>query len=85
MASPIGGAVGTSLVASDSKSVVITLLTAILQGVATGTFLYVAFIEVISYELANLHPDYVSHRLLLVLSVLIGFSTFAGLSFIHDH
>ena len=85
VASPIGGAIGTSLIASDSESVAVTLLTAILQGMATGTFLYIAFIEVISYELTNLEPEYVSHRLLLVLSILIGFSTFAGLSFIHDH
>ena len=85
LASPMGGAIGTSLVASDGESVGLTLLNAILQGMATGTFLYVAFIEVISYELTNIEPKYMAHRLLLVLSVLIGFATFASLSFIHDH
>lgn len=85
LASPIGGGIGTSLVADDSESVQVTLLNAILQGLATGTFLYIAFIEVISYELTNLEPEYVSHRLLLVLSILIGFSAFAGLSFIDEH
>ena len=85
LASPIGGGIGTSLVAGDSESVQVTLLNAILQGLATGTFLYIAFIEVISYELTNLEPEYVSHRLLLVLSILIGFSAFAGLSFIDEH
>lgn len=84
LASPIGGGIGTSLVAGDSESVQVTLLNAILQGLATGTFLYIAFTEVISYELTNLEPEYVSHRLLLVLSILIGFSAFAGLSFIDD-
>ena len=85
LASPLGGGIGTVLAADDSDSVAITLLNAILQGLATGTFFYVAFIEVISYELTNIEPEYVSQRLLLVLSILIGFSTFAGLSFIHDH
>lgn len=85
VASPIGGGIGTSLVAGDSESVQVTLLNAILQGLATGTFLYIAFIEVISYELTNLEPEYMSHRLLLVLSILTGFSAFAGLSFIDEH
>ena len=85
LVSPLGGGIGTVLAADDSESVEVTLLDAILQGLATGTFFYVAFIEVISYELTNIEPEYVSQRLLLVLSILIGFSTFAGLSFIHDH
>lgn len=85
MASPVGGGIGTGLVAGHSESVALTLLNAILQGLATGTFLYVAFVEVISYELTNIEPRYLSHRLLIVLCILIGFSTFAGLSFIHDH
>lgn len=85
VASPIGGGIGTALVAGHSDSVVLDLLNAILQGLATGTFLYVGFVEVISYELTNLEREYLSHRLLLVLSIMIGFSTFSGLSFIHDH
>lgn len=85
MASPVGGAIGTVLEVSNSDSVAITLLNAILTGLATGTFLYIAFIEVISYELTNLDPEYMAHRLLLVLSISIGFAVFAGLAFIHDH
>ena len=82
LASPVGGGIGASLVTGDSESVAVTLLNAILSGLATGTFFYVAFIEVISYELTNIDWQYVSQRLLLVLSILIGFATFAGLSFI---
>ena len=85
LASPVGGGIGTGLVASDSESAVITLLDAILSGLATGTFLYVAFVEVISYELTNIEKKYAAYRLLLVLSIVIGFTTFAGLAFIHDH
>ena len=85
LASPVGGGIGAILVARNSESVTVSLLNAILSGLATGTFFYVAFIEVISYELTNIDWRYVSQRLLLVLSVLIGFAMFAGLSFIHDH
>ena len=84
VASPIGGGIGATLAASDGESVTVTLLNAILSGLATGTFFYVAFIEVISYELNNIERQYVSQRLLLVLSISIGFSVFAGLSFIQD-
>jgi len=65
--------------------VTVTLLNAILSGIATGTFFYVAFIEVISYEMTNIEPQYKSHRLLLVLAITIGFTVFAGLTFVHDH
>ena len=85
LTSPIGGAIGTILVASNTGSVTLTLLNAILQGIATGTFLYIAFIEVISYEMRNIEPQYKAHVLLLVLAILIGFTTFASLSFVHHH
>ena len=84
LASPVGGGIGTGLVASDSESAAVTLLDAILRALATGTFFYVAFVEVISYELTNIEQKYIAHRLLLVLSILIGFSMFTGLSFIHE-
>ena len=84
LASPVGGAVGTILAASDGESVTITLLSAILSGIATGTFFYVAFIEVISHEMTSIEPQYKSQRLLLVLAIMIGFAVFAGLSFLHD-
>ena len=80
----MGGAIGTVLASSDGESVTITLLNAILSGIATGTFFYVAFVEVISYEMASIEPQYKAHRLLLVLAIVIGFTTFAGLSFIPD-
>ena len=84
VASPIGGGIGTGLVASGSETAAVTLLDAILSALATGTFLYVGFVEVISYELTNIEKKYIAHRMLLVLSLLIGFSTFAGLSFIRE-
>ena len=84
VASPVGGGIGTALVASDSETAGVTLLDAILSALATGTFLYVGFVEVISYEITNIEKKYLEHRLLLVLSIVIGFTTFAGLSFIRE-
>ena len=84
VASPVGGGIGTALVASGSETAGVTLLDAILSALATGTFLYVGFVEVISYELTNIEKKYLKHRLLLVLSIVIGFTTFAGLSFIRE-
>ena len=80
----MGGGIGASLAASDGESVTVTLLNTILSGLATGTFFYVAFIELISYELTNIEQQHVLQRLLLTLSISIGFSTFVGLSFIQD-
>ncbi|XP_065902856.1 zinc transporter ZIP1-like isoform X2 [Dysidea avara] len=84
LASPIGGAVGIALAVSDSQSVTVTALNAILLSLATGTFFYIAFIEVIGYELANVDPNYHKHRLLLILGIVLGFALFAGASFIPD-
>ena len=84
VASPLGAVVGTILSSSDGESVTITLLNAILSGIATGTFFYVAFVEVISYEMSYIEPQYKAHRLLLVLAIVIGFTIFAALSFIQD-
>ena len=82
MASPIGGAVGTILAVSNGQSPAITLLNAILLSLATGTFLYIAFVEVIGYELSNVEPKYFSHRMLLVLGIALGYALFAALTFI---
>ena len=84
LASPIGGGVGIALAVSNSDSVTVTVLNAILLSLATGTFFYIAFIEVIGYELANVDPQYHKHRLLLVLGIILGFALFAGASFIPD-
>jgi len=84
LASPIGGGVGIALAVSNSHSVAVTLLNAILLSLATGTFFYIAFIEVIGYELAHVNPAYHKHRPLLVLGIVLGFTAFAGVSFVQD-
>jgi len=82
LASPIGGSVGIALAVSNSDNVIVTMLNAILLSLATGTFLYIAFIEVIGYELINIEPQHHKHRLILILAILLGFSLFAGVSFV---
>ena len=84
LASPIGGGIGIALAVSDSESVTITILNAILLSLATGTFFYIAFIEVIGYELANVDPQYHKQRLLFIIGIILGFIVFAGASFIDD-
>jgi len=85
MTSPIGGSVGIILAVGNSDSATVTMLNAILLSLATGTFFYIAFIEVIGYELANVEPGYHKHRLLLIIGILLGFALFAGVSFVPDH
>jgi len=84
LASPIGGGIGIALAVTNGESVTVTMLNAILLSLATGTFFYVAFIEVIAHELANVEPGYQKHKLLLVLGIVLGFAVFAGASFISD-
>ena len=84
LASPIGGAVGIALAVSNSHSPTITMLNAILLALATGTFFYIAFIEVVGYELSHVNPAYHKYRLLLILGIVLGFALFAGASFIQD-
>jgi len=85
VASPIGGGVGIALAVSNSESVPITVANAILLSLATGTFLFIAFIEVIGYELISVDPRHHKHRLILVLAILLGFALFAGVLFVPGH
>jgi len=85
LASPIGGSIGIVLAVSNSDSVIVTMLNAILLSLATGTFFYIAFIEVIEYELANVEPRYHKYRLLQIIGIILGFVLFAGVAFVPDH
>ncbi|XP_002740474.1 zinc transporter ZIP1-like [Saccoglossus kowalevskii] len=76
---PIGIAIGIGVMeeASDFTS---SLINGILQGLATGTFLYVTFFEVLAHEM-NGGKD----RLLKVLFMILGFSVICGLLFLHNN
>ncbi len=68
---PLGVAMGTGLMAKQSPSLALDMTSAVLQGVATGTFLYVTFFEVLQTEVGN------DQDVVKVLFVLFGFACIA--------
>ena len=77
--SPIGIGAGIGLM-DIASPVVHSLLNGILQGIASGTFLYVVFFEILPHEFNSKEnqPD----RLLKLLCLLVGFATVTGLIFL---
>ena len=72
-ASPAGMGIGI-LMSDLERTLSVDFANAILQTIAGGTFLYITFFEVLPHEFNQ--PD---NRMLKCLSVIIGFSCFAGL------
>ena len=73
---PIGMGLGLAVLSSFSSTVAL-FFSGILQGIATGTFLYVTFFEVLPHEL-NISDD---NKTLKVLFVLLGFAVIAGICY----
>ena len=73
---PIGIATGI-IVDQKFSDFTHSVFNGLLQGLATGTFLYITFFEVLPHEM---HSP--SDRLLKVLCLLLGFSTICGLLFL---
>ncbi|KAM3626212.1 uncharacterized protein V6R79_024813 [Siganus canaliculatus] len=73
MMSPIGIAIGISVMEAQLASG--TLIQAVLEGLAAGTFVYITFLEILPHELNS--PG---KQLLKVLFILIGFTIMASLS-----
>lgn len=73
---PLGIATGI-LVIQGFSDFTHSIFNGILQGLATGTFLYITFFEVLPHEM-NAPSD----RLLKVLCLVLGFSTICGLLFL---
>ena len=73
LASPIGMGIGIFLSGLE-RTISVDFANAILQTIAGGTFLYITFFEVLPHEFNQ--PN---NRILKCLSVIIGFSSFAGL------
>ncbi|XP_071949828.1 zinc transporter ZIP1-like [Antedon mediterranea] len=69
--SPVGIIIGMQITSSDSNSR--DMVSGVLQGLATGTFLYITFLEILPHELKSK-----KYRLAKLAAVLIGFSTIAG-------
>ena len=79
--SPLGIGIGTAISESGGGGVVADVASALLQGLATGTFIYVTFFEVLNEQLAHEDPDIELDRrdgsgesgLIKVLNIAIGF------------
>lgn len=78
MMSPLGIGIGIGVI--EAKLAAGTLIQAILEGLAAGTFVYITFLEILPHELNS--PG---KQLLKVLFILLGFSIMAGLTFLGWH
>ncbi|KAH3734893.1 zinc transporter ZIP3-like [Dreissena polymorpha] len=71
LVSPIGVGLGI-LVTSDGENVVMETISAVLQSIAVGTFLYVAIFEIIMKEFQTVSYD---NRVVKAVAVIIGYLT----------
>ena len=71
---PIGIAIGIAVTEMGSHGLATDVASATLQGLATGTFLYVTFFEVLQEQMAD------EHSVLKVLAVIVGFACIAFLN-----
>ena len=78
-ASPIGIAIGLIIKSSGGDDSVTTLINSILQAIATGTFLYITFFEVLVKEFES-HGN----RLAKVLSLFVGYGSVLGTFFANN-
>ncbi|KAL5266580.1 hypothetical protein ACHWQZ_G003829 [Mnemiopsis leidyi] len=78
--SPIGVAIGVGVELSHSDMAVKTLVEGLIQAIATGTFLYIAFVEIVTPELNK--PDL--PPLLKVLFLALGYAVMCGVQFIPE-
>lgn len=77
---PIGITIGIVITAEFSERFQTSLANGSLQGLATGTFLYITFFEVLPHEMST--PQ---NRLLKVLSIVLGFSVICALILLFSH
>ncbi|KAM3838029.1 zinc transporter ZIP1 [Diretmus argenteus] len=75
MMSPLG--IGVGIIVMEAQLTAGALIQAILEGLASGTFVYITFMEILPHELNS--PE---RQLLKVLFILLGFSVMAGLTFV---
>ncbi|XP_051901596.1 zinc transporter ZIP1 isoform X2 [Pristis pectinata] len=71
--SPLGIGLGIMLTEDSSHQ----LVRAVLEGMATGTFIYITFMEILPHELNSSHQ-----RILKVIMLILGFSLVTGVLFI---
>eukprot|EP00117_Sycon_ciliatum_P021212 scpid53315/ scgid18659/ Zinc transporter ZIP3; Solute carrier family 39 member 3; Zrt- and Irt-like protein 3 len=83
--SPIGGTIGIAVDSESTDEVDRTLVTACLQGLATGTFLFITFLEVISHEIQGSRSRSEADLQMLRLALIVlGFIIIALVALHHD-
>eukprot|EP00117_Sycon_ciliatum_P014344 scpid62008/ scgid14636/ Zinc transporter ZIP3; Solute carrier family 39 member 3; Zrt- and Irt-like protein 3 len=83
--SPVGVAIGIAVEAHATNEVDRQLVTACLQGIATGTFLFVVFLEIISPEIQGQRSPGESHIHVMRLALIVfGFAIIALVSLQHE-
>ncbi|XP_006008653.1 zinc transporter ZIP1 [Latimeria chalumnae] len=73
--SPLG--IGLGIALSESEDAVHQMVRCVLEGIATGTFIYITFLEILPHELNS--PE---QRIQKVVLLIIGFSVVTGVLFI---
>ena len=76
--SPVGVTVGIFVSSSNADALGRETVTAVLQGIATGTFLFVTFIEILANELKN--RSEIDVQMLKVVLTVVGYAVVAGVS-----
>jgi len=82
LASPVGIAIGITIVDVSSDDIAANATIGALQGIACGTFIYIIFFEILPHEFmkkrARTYPD----RMLKLLFLIIGFAVIVGVMFL---
>lgn len=75
---PVGVVLGFLVTEYGDNEHAQVIAAGVLQSLATGTFFYVTFFEILQKELTH------GHNLYNVLSTVVGFSVVVGVEFLHD-
>lgn len=76
---PLGVTMGTLITELGTMTNTINIVNGVLQAIATGTFIYVTFFEILNEELEK------NVSVLSMVSLFVGFATMAGLGFIPEN
>jgi len=82
LASPIGCAIGITIVEKASNGAAANAAIGALQGIACGTFIYIIFFEILPHEFMKKKTLTCPDRILKVLFLIIGFSVIVGVVFL---
>ncbi|CAD5116591.1 unnamed protein product [Dimorphilus gyrociliatus] len=76
---PLGVVIGTLITELGTLSNTVNIINGVLQGIATGTFIYVTFFEILNEELEK------SVSIINMICLFVGFATMAALGFIPEN